>query len=35
MHGPSAEETEAVVSENYCLLSILLHSILDDPLCLP
>ena len=34
-HGPSAEETETVVFENYCLLSALLHSTLDVPLCLP
>ncbi len=34
-HGPSAEETETVVWENYCLLGWLLHAILDTPLCLP
>ena len=34
-HGPSAGEPETVVYDNYCLLGGLLHSILDDPLCLP
>ena len=34
MHGPYAE-SEPVVWENYCLLDAILHTILNDPLCLP
>jgi FG-GAP repeat len=35
VHGPAAAEAEPVVWENYCLLSALLHEVLNDPLCLP
>jgi FG-GAP repeat len=34
-HGPSAAESEPAPWENYCLLDLLLHAVLNDPLCLP